>query len=154
MRVMRMTPDALPDDIDALKSLVAEQATVNEQLLFENRRIKAQVLTLQEQLNLALAKRYAASSEKCSSDQIRLFDEAEVDAESDTPDTATKVVAIAAHTRTPCGRKALPEVLPRIEVIHELPEAERHCPHDGAVLVAVGDVVHATETILAELRRP
>ena len=55
IRGMRMTPNALPEDIDALKSLVAEQATANEQLLLENRRIKAQVLTLQEQLNIAIA---------------------------------------------------------------------------------------------------
>ena len=52
---MRMTPNALPEDIDARKSLVAEQATANEQLLLENHRIKAQVLTLQEQLNIAIA---------------------------------------------------------------------------------------------------
>lgn len=135
-----MTPDSLPDDIDALKSLVAEQATVNEQLLFENDRIKAQVLTLQEQLNIALARRYAASSEKISPDQIRLFNEAEVDTESDTPDTTTGVVTIVEHTRQARGRKALPEALPRIDVIHELTEAERLCPYDGAVLTVIGDV--------------
>ena len=55
MRRMQHAPDALPDTIDALKSLVAEQATVNEQLLAENHRIKAQVLLLQERLNLAIA---------------------------------------------------------------------------------------------------
>ena len=76
--------DQLPDDVDALKSLFAAQATKldevtarNEQLATENHRYQAQVLTLTEQLNLALARRYAASSEKLSPDQIRLFDEAE-----------------------------------------------------------------------------
>jgi len=67
----------LPDDIDALKSLVAEQAVRNEHLFAENQRYKTQVLTLTEQLNLALARRYAASSEKLSPDQVSLFDEAE-----------------------------------------------------------------------------
>ena len=43
-------------------------------------RLGAKVLSLQEQLNLALARRYAASSEKLSPDQIYLFDEAEADA--------------------------------------------------------------------------
>jgi hypothetical protein len=47
----------LPDDIDALKSLLADQLVRNEQLTTENQRYKAQVLTLTEQLNLALARR-------------------------------------------------------------------------------------------------
>lgn len=37
-----------------------------------------------QQLNLALARRYAASSEKLIPDQIRLFDEAEQDSLGDT----------------------------------------------------------------------
>ena len=56
----------LPDDVDLLKSLVADQLALNEQLSEQNQRYKAQVLSLQEQLNLALARRYAASSEKIS----------------------------------------------------------------------------------------
>ena len=80
---MPSLPKQLPDDIDSLKILVAEQATNNEKLRAqtrvseqENARLNAKVLSLQEQLNLALARRYAASSEKLSPDQIRLFDEA------------------------------------------------------------------------------
>jgi transposase len=155
---MRTTPSPLPNDMDALQALLvaqevrheqlqADQLAVvhrNEQLLAENHRIKAQVLILQEQLNLAIAKRYAASSEQCSPDQIRLFNEAEteVGTEADTAaDAEAGVVTIAAHTRQARGRQALPEALPRLEVIHELPEAERYCPHDGAVLVAIGDVI-------------
>ncbi len=171
---MRTTLSPLPDDMDALKALLVAQevrheqlqvdqlAVVheNEQLLAENHRIKAQVLLLQERLNLAIAKRYAASSEQCSPDQIRLFNEAEVDTESNPPDTTTKVVTIAAHTRTPCGRKALPEALPRLEVIHDLPAAERRCPHDGAVLTEIGDVISeqldivpATIQVLRHIRK-
>ena len=59
---MQQAPDALPDNIDALKSRLANQvaqaeslAYQNTQLQRENDRIKAQVLTLQEQLNIALA---------------------------------------------------------------------------------------------------
>jgi hypothetical protein len=64
---MPTTPNQLPNDINALKSLVADQAVRNEQL-------QSQVTLLQEQLNLALAKRYAASSEKISPDQVCMFD--------------------------------------------------------------------------------
>ena len=62
IRGMQYAPDALPDNIDALKSRLADQvaqaeslAHQNTQLQRENERIKAQVLTLQEQLNIALA---------------------------------------------------------------------------------------------------
>ena len=125
----------LPDDVDALKSLLAEQATKldqfvvrNEQLTTENQRYKFQVLTLTEQLNLALARRYAASSEKLSPDQICLFDEAELDSEME-PDSSSddEEITVAAHQRKKRGRKPLPDHLPRIDVTHELAEDERRC---------------------------
>jgi transposase len=145
MQSMLIALDQLPDDIDALKSLVADQATKlddvtarNEQLTTENRHYKTQVLTLTEQLNLALARRYAASSEKLSADQIRLFDEAETQAAAPAEEES---ISVPAHTRRKRGRKPLPETLPRIEVIHALPEAERICPHDGNPLSEIGEVI-------------
>ena len=147
MPCMQIAPDQLPDDIDALKSLVADQATKldhftarNEQLTTENQRYKTQVLTLTEQLNLALAKRYAASSEKISPDQILIFDEAETDAEA-VSDTGDDVVLVPAHKRRKRGRKPLPDNLPRIDVVHEIPATERCCDHDGRLLVEIGDVI-------------
>jgi transposase len=163
----------LPDDIDALKSLLADQAARldhfvarNEQLTTENQRYKVQVLTLTEQLNLAIARRYAASSEKLSPDQIFLFDEAEVGcAETDTENAAESAldddtVTVAAHQRKRRGRKPLPKHLPRIEVIHELAEAERRCEHDGRVLAEIGevvseqlDIIPATIQVLRHIRK-
>ncbi|MCB1695558.1 MAG: IS66 family transposase [Halioglobus sp.] len=147
----------LPDDIDALKALVAEQLARNTRLEQEKVRLNAKVLTLQEQLNLALARRYAASSEKLSPDQIRLFNEAEVDAalddcghdEADPEET----VAVPAHNRKKGGRKPLPENWPRIEVIHEIPEGQRHCPHDGQLLIEINQIVSEQADIIpAQLR--
>lgn len=142
----------LPDDIDALKSLLAEEAARNEQLEADkqavnqkNEQLKVQVLTLTEQLNLALARRYAASSEKLSPDQVSLFDEAELD--SEVPDTAVDAstdddeITVAAHQRKKRGRKPLPDHLPRVDVIHELAEDERCCEHDGQLLTEIGEVI-------------
>jgi len=141
----------LPDDIDALKSLLADQLVCNEKLQADkqaldqkNEQLTARVLTLQEQLNLALARRYAASSEKFSPDQICFFDEAELDSaavfepNADSDDDETMV---AAHQRKKRGRKPLPDSLPRIDVIHELPESERCCDHDGRLLSEIGEVI-------------
>ena len=158
MQGMLIALHPLPDDVDALKSLLADQAVKlddfiarNEQLQSEkqavdqkNERLRFQVLTLTEQLNLALARRYAASSEKLSPDQIALFDEAELDSEIDidTSANADDEITVAAHTRKKRGRKPLPDHLPRIEIIHELPEsAERYCDHDGQLLTEIGEVI-------------
>jgi len=130
---MPMTPNQLPDDIDALKSLVADQAVRNEQL-------QSQVILLQEQLNLALAKRYAASSEKISPDQVCLFDEAEADVSS-IEDADDDVILVPAHKRKKRGRKPLPDNLPRVDMVHELPESERHCDHDGQLLTEIDEVI-------------
>ena len=144
---MPIAQNQLPDDIAALKSLVAEQLALNEKLQADkqavdqkNERLQARVLTLQEQLNLALARRYAASSEKISPDQIHLFNEAEVGIDAEMPSEEDEIT-VPAHKRRKRGRKKLPEALPRVEVVHELPEEERCCPHDGATLVEIGEVV-------------
>jgi hypothetical protein len=45
---MEKATDQLPDDVDLLKSMVAEQLALNELLTTQNQRYKDQVLTLQE----------------------------------------------------------------------------------------------------------
>ena len=144
---MPIALDQLPDDVAALKLLVADQLARNEQLQADkqaadqnNEQLKARVLTLQEQLNLALARRYAASSEKISPDQIGLFDEAEVETQT-TVRPEDETVIVPAHSRRKRGRKKLPEALPRVEVVHELPAQDQFCLHDGAALVEIGEVI-------------
>jgi transposase len=162
---MQAQAHSLPDDIDALKSLflkqAAENATLgehNEQLLAENRHVKAQVCSLQEQINLLLAKRFGPSSEQLSPDQIRLFNEAEHAAAETEPVEASASVTIAGHTRSTRGRQPLPEALPRLRVEHELPEAERTCSC-GCQLTRIGeeiseqlDIVPAQIRVLQHVR--
>ncbi len=154
---METALNQLPDDVDLLKSLVADQLARNEQLSAQNQRYKAQVLSLQEQLNLALARRYAASSEKISPDQYRLFDEAEAETEAEPE---AEEITIPAHTRRKRGRKKLPESLPRVEVVHELSAGQRICPHDGATLAEIGavtseqlDIVPAKIQVIRHIRK-
>ena len=146
---MQNVPHKLPDDIDALKALVLEQTVRVQQIEAEktaveekNVRLDAKVLSLQEQLNLALARRYAASSEKLSPDQIYLFDEAEAETllGTDNQGEEDEAVEIPAHTRKKRGRKPLPDLLPRVEVVHDIAAEHRHCPHDGKPLVEIGEV--------------
>jgi transposase len=142
----------LPDDIESLREFALNQVALREIVEAEKHALKKEnsdyktqvvsletrVLTLQEQLNLALARRYAASSEKLSPDQIRLFDEAEAETQAVTAEDNS--VIIPEHSRHKRGRQKLPEALPRVDVIHDIPEAERHCPHDGKPLTEMGEV--------------
>jgi len=149
---MPKEPDSLPDNIEQLKALVVDQANALKKLEVkesitskENTALKSKVLSLQEQLNLAIARRYAASSEKISPDQVRLFDEAEYEyllaGSTIKEDNSDDDLTIPAHTRKKSGRKPLPEALPRVDVIHDLPESERLCPHDGNVLTEMNEVI-------------
>jgi len=149
-----MTKDPqLPDDIDTLKALLAEQKNCNEQLQTDkdtlsnsNKKLEIENIRLQEQLNLAIARRYAASSEKIPSDQFRLFDESEVESDDDVLCESSNIdndaTPVAAHTRKKkTGRKTLPTSLNRVNEIHTLDEQERLCEHDGKVLNEIGEVV-------------
>ena len=138
---MPNAPDQLPNDIDALKALVAEKAARVTHLEATNVRLDAKVFSLQEQLNLALARRYAASSEKLSPDQIYLFDEAEAVASTDDNAALDEAIEVPAHTRKKRGRKPLPDGLPRVDVVHEITVEQRLCPHDDKPLIEIGAVV-------------
>jgi len=160
---MNIAPDELPNDLDKLKSIVADQVALVEKLESENAQYKHQVLTLREQLNLAIARRYAASSEKIPVEQLRLFDEAELDAGVDTStqeEDDEESITIAKHTRRKAGRKKLPDSLPRVDVVHELSESDRVCPHDGAILREIGeeiseqlDIIPAKIRVLRHIRK-
>jgi transposase len=136
---MPIALDQLPDDVDALKALIIGQARKHDEVVARNEQLQCKITTLQEQLNLALARRYAASSEKISPDQIRLFNEAERDVEVALE--SDDEVLVPAHPRKKRGRRPLPATLPRVDVVHDLTEAERRCDHDGQLLVEIGDVI-------------
>ncbi len=120
---METPAQTLPEDVEALKSLVHE-------LYSENARLK-------EQINILLAKRFGPSSEKISPDQFGLFNEAEQAVEEQTAPVET--ITVPTHTRNKPGRKALPEHLPRVEVIHDLPEAEKQCPCGCGEMTRIGE---------------
>ena len=145
------THTVLPEDVNALKALlrnahdrITHLETAHQRVLEKNAQLETRVLSLQEQLNLAIARRYAARSEKISVDQLRLFDETEVDAQTiqDDETKATNTITVETHTRQKTrGRKPLPDTLPHVDIVHELDVALRVCDHDGASLQEIGEVV-------------
>ena len=52
---------------------------------------------------------------------------------------ADAVIRIEEHERKKKpGKKAIPEDFPRIPVVHDFPESEKICSHDGTALVVIG----------------
>jgi transposase len=83
---------------------------------------------LHEQIRLLRSKLFGRKTEKhleSDEDQLRLFNEIE-----DTvavQDNDIKDVEVTSHKRKKRGRKPLPDDLPCIEVIHDLPEEQKVC---------------------------
>jgi transposase len=158
---MENKSDTLPDDVEALKSLVRDlQSTVAQQSNFINQ--------LVEQINLARHQRFGASSEKITLDQLGLsFDEAEVTvlaadalAEREQAEENDGDVPVAGHRRRRGGRRPLPPELPRVEVLYALEgEACRcgQCQHEleviGEKLSEQLDIVPAKVQVLRHVRR-
>ncbi len=109
---------------------------------------------LKEALILAHNQRFAARSEKARSQQVQfeLFNEAEaqvlqtyVDADepidTDELDDDEGFITVPEHQRRKGGRKPLPADLPRIDVIHDVAEEDKICPHDGHALTPIADKI-------------
>ena len=143
--------EALQSQREILQTQRDSLAGENRTLAGENRILRVERDLLKERLNKMMHKIFAAKSEARGSEQKDMFfNEAEAlsatqaapaQAEDDT-EGATDVVG---HKRAKRGRKPLDPALPRHVVRHELSEAERICPHDGALLTPIG--VEASEQI-------
>ena len=112
-------PKDLPDDPALLKQLL-------EQMLLERETNKGRIVHLEEENALLRQRLFGRQSEQTdpATPQLALFNEAESVVEAIDEDSEEDVVA---PTKRRGKRKPLPSTLPRIEVIHELPEYELTC---------------------------
>jgi transposase len=132
------TTTALPDDPEELKRLLRHAEKENT--------------LLREQIRLLYAKMFGKKSEKHTGEetnpQLPLFDMPEPD--ETLPERET--VEVPAHSRQKSGRKPLPAALPRIDVIHDIDEAEKTCGC-GTTLSRIGeDVSEKLDIIPAVIR--
>jgi transposase len=125
--------------------------------------------TLFEKFRLAIERQFGPSTEKYRVEQgDLLINEAEVavDEEDATAtderdaDPSASETLLPAKRRTRGGRVALPPDLPRVEVVHELDKAERHCTDDATKLNVIGEdvseelyVVPARVEVIRHVRR-
>jgi transposase len=143
----------LPDSVEALRALVlSKQALLEEQAaVIGEQQARVDELTgvveehvdridaLEELVRLLRHQRFGRKSEKASTHQLGLFNEAEASVhEAKEGDE----IEVPAHKRRKGGRRPLPDFLPRVEVLHDLTDAEKVCPQDAShTLQRIGEEV-------------
>jgi len=153
--------DVLASEVETLRTRVRllerEIEQQSEQHRTELEAREHHIGVLQEYLRLSRAKRFGASSEKVTAAQLGLwlFNEAEqwVDAEGTRPeDDEEENVLVAAHPRRKPGRRPLPPELPRVEILHDLPEEEKVCAQGHALTEIGRDTSEQLEVIPAQIQ--
>jgi len=175
-------PSVLPTDVESLTALllVANQANLQAQDFITEYRTEAATYIneshlnaqnyinhLFEQILLARRRMFGSSSEQ-SSLQSRLFDEAELlalqsvdgvdglaDSSADLAPIPAADVAAPAVDKKPVarGKRApLPAQLERVEIVHDVPQADRTCPCGTPMVVIGQDVSEQLDIVPMQIR--
>jgi transposase len=143
---VRDTSTELLTDIETLRALLAAKEAENKSLrdALENRDSKVESLI--EIIRDLKRSRFGKSSEKISTEQLGLFNEAEEaatsDDESDDESDAAEETETITYERKKPKRKPLPKELPREDRIVYLSESERKCAHNPEhVMSEIGEEI-------------
>lgn len=122
------TLDVLSNDVQELQRAVVSQ--------------QKHITILEEEIRFLKDRLFGHKSDRWSAEELRqgrLFNEAEQGAQqpAETEQQAPSI-PVASHTRRPRGRRPLPANLPREEVVHDIPEAQKVCAC-GAELSRIGE---------------
>jgi transposase len=124
-------------------TILQENIQLKEILSEKDKTIEAKnnyIKNLEEFIRSLKHKRFGASSEKVEVIQSDLFVEAEDESAEEPPATEATVI-VAEHSRKK-HRISIPADLPRIDIIHDLSNAQKVCPHDGTALKNIGFESH------------
>jgi len=147
---MSETASTLPDDVSRLKGIITEQ-------ILSLQKKDAQIERLAEMVRLLRHQHFGKKSEKVDSEQLGIFNEAEVEAKAE-PSESNVTITYERRRGTP-KRIAIPEHFPREDVVVDLPETEKHCP-EGHDLTCIGeesseqlDVIPAQIKVIRTIRK-
>ena len=142
------TTQQLQEENAYLKATLAEKAMLLEHNTRKLEHKNNYILQLEEWIKQQRQKTFGASSEKYSPDQLGLFNEAEDLEQAVVDDVQAESTTVAAHTRQKKPRVSIPDHLPREDIVHDLPESEKRCPHDGTELKVIGSSDHEQLNII------
>jgi transposase len=129
-----MNANELPNSVEELKALLL-QATSESGELAKTITDQRQTIDKQNQTILdLLAALRGKKRERIDPNQLMLIDMGELETliEENAEPKAKTPAARRKH-----GRRLLPDNLPQEEILHELPESERLCPHDGVPMLLI-----------------
>lgn len=125
---MNLDASTLPNSSVELKGIVGKLHEENAAL--RNRHEKETTILL-DQISLLRAQLYGRKSEKIIPEDgpkpLPLFDMPEPVEEEGEDDDKKGKIHVPAHDRKKGGRKPLPKDLPRIEVVHDIDDADKVC---------------------------
>ena len=145
---MKKLPESISQEIDLLKQNTLEKfrlpAGSLDDVFSLFMQSQAEVLRLKEELTLMRMRLFGRRSEKQATNeddpQMRMFDEAEhavatatdeeQQADAEQESVLPETVVTADHPKVPAARgkrKPLPAELPRVEIVHTLPEHAPRC---------------------------
>lgn len=149
---MNVASDTLPDDPVLLKNIILQQ----QQLLSQKQQ---QIEQLLEQFRLQRHRQFGSSSEQAPG-QGHLFNEVETLVAEVPDDNADEIpVCTDGPKRTRGHRRPLPAELPRLDVIHDLADADKQCACGcqrhliGEVVSEQLDIIPAQVRVLCHRRR-
>jgi len=144
---MTVAVDELPNDVARLKQLIREERRQRD-AEFERLRkdAAAEIERLKSEYQAALAalfrRYYGPRSESFDPRQLLLFgqrvEELPLDEASVAAESGERLVTRRVKHRDPHGRQQLPEHLERIEIEHDLADAEKACPACGCERCRIG----------------
>jgi transposase len=137
---MDVDVSSLPDDSAELKEIIISLAASRADLEEKEHSYQSRIDYLQERIRLLQNELFGRKTEKLPKEdrhQLLLFNEVET---AEAAVVLPHEVTIAQHTRRKTGRKPLPKDLPRIEVIHDLTDAEKVCGC-GSPMSRIGEAV-------------
>lgn len=137
---------ALLEENPELKSIFQQNAATIESQGIEIDRLQMEIRLLKQKLFAPKSERIALADPNV---QARLFNEAEAASKEEQP---VEEIEIASHHRKKGGRRPLPENLPRIEQIHDIPEEQKVCGC-GCRLTRIGqEVTEELDVIPRQMR--
>jgi hypothetical protein len=134
------------NDAKALYEIVQKQELTlvklqeeNSKLKQENKQLEFKAEHLELQLRKALQQRFGRKADKVPTNQLSIFDEAEVTVSIDELEKENEEITVPEHKRKKPGRKSLPKDLARTVIEHDLNAEDKICKC-GAELCHISDV--------------
>ena len=156
---MNLEKTILPDNVDELKEIILtlhhykyeNDVLQSENSLLQNKlsKTESEYRIVQEKLKAAMARFFSPKKDKIyfeQSDQLSLFNETEMFAEKESPDTSEKEnahsdneIMVKSHARKKCGKRRIPDDIPAEEIVYELSNAEIACKCCGKTRPVIGE---------------